>query len=127
MPLKAFFGLSLATSFLLVACGGGGNGAAVSAPPPASAPAITIQPSDQRVSLGQTATFTVTASGAAPLNYQWQRGGSPITGATASSFATAATTAGDSGSVFAVVVANASGSTTSRGAALTVTRGAVPA
>jgi hypothetical protein len=129
MPLKAFFGLSLATSFLLVACGGGGNGATGSAPapPPSSAPAITIQPSDQRVSVGQTATFTVTAAGAAPLSYQWQRGGSPITGATASSYATAATTAGDSGSAFAVVVTDASGSTTSRGAVLTVTSGAVPA
>jgi len=79
------------------------------------------------VSVGQAATFTVAAAGAAPLGYQWQRSGSPIVGATASSYTTGATTAGDSGSGFAVVVTNASGSTTSRSAMLTVTSGPVPA
>jgi hypothetical protein len=129
MRLKVTFGLSLATSLLLVACGGGGGGAAATAPgpPTSSVPSITIQPSDQTVSVGQAATFTVTATGAAPLNYQWQRSGSPISGATASSYAIAATTAGDSGSGFAVVVTNASGSATSRNAMLTVTSGPVSA
>jgi len=115
--------LGLAASLLLVACGGGNHGASATAPSP-SAPAITIQPSDQTVSAGQPATFTVTATGAGPLTYQWQRNASPIAGATAPSYATAATTLGDSGSTFAVVVANASGSTTSRSATLTVTSGA---
>jgi hypothetical protein len=130
MHLKAFVGLSLAASLLLVACGGGGgSGAASMDPPPPTptGPAITIQPSDQTVPVGQTATFTVAATGAAPLSYQWQRGGSAITGATASSYTTAVTTAGDSGSVFAVVVTDAGGSTTSRDATLTATSGAVPA
>jgi hypothetical protein len=79
------------------------------------------------VSVGQTATFTVTVTSAAPLSYQWQRSGSPIAGATASSYTTGATTAGDSGSGFTVVVTNASGSTPSRSAMLTVTSGPVPA
>src|SRR5439155_9263652 len=37
------------------------------------APQITQQPVDQSVRIGQSATFTVAASGAQPLNYQWQR------------------------------------------------------
>src|SRR5258707_5931101 len=131
MHLKVFVGLGLAASLLLVACGGGGGGsgaASMDPPPPTSAgPAITIQPSDQTAPVGQPATFTVAATGTAPLSYQWQRGGSALTGATGSSYTTAVTTAGDSGSVFAVVVTDAGGSTTSRNATLTVTSGAVPA
>jgi hypothetical protein len=79
------------------------------------------------VSVGQTATFTVTATGAAPLSYQWRRNASPIAGATASGYTTAVTTISDGGSSFAVVVTNASGSTTSRSATLSVASGAVPA
>ena len=127
MNQKLRFLLALTTAILTASCGGGGNGAAAPdpAPPPSAAPTITIQPSDQRVSVGQTATFTVTAAGAAPLSYQWQRNASPIAGATAQAYTTAATTAGDNGGGFAVVVTNGSGSATSRSAALTVTSGAV--
>jgi PQQ enzyme-like repeat protein len=131
MYKKTSFALIFAASVLLAACGGGGggNGAAAMAPPPPSpsVPVIAIQPSDQTVSAGQTATFTVTATGSASLSYQWQRGASPIAGATATTYTTAVTTSGDSGSSFAVVVTGASGSTTSRSAALLVTSGAVPA
>jgi hypothetical protein len=115
--------LGLAASLLLVACGGGNHGASAPAAS-SSAPAITIQPSDQAVSAGQPATFTVTATGTAPLAYQWQRNAAPIAGAVAPSYTTAATTLGDSGSTFAVVISNAGGSTTSRSATLTVTSGA---
>src|SRR5882672_3387361 len=123
------FPLCLTISLLTASCGGGGNGAAgsVSPPPSSSAPVITVQPSNQSVSAGQAATFTVSATGTAPLSYQWQRSASPIAGATASVYTTAATTVGDNGSSFTVIVANASGSTTSRSATLTVTSGAVPA
>ena len=129
MNHKLRFLLGLTLSVLTASCGGGNKGAAgsPSTPPPSANPAITIQPSDQSVSVGQTATFTVTATGAAPLSYQWQRSGSPIAGAKASSYTTGATAAGDSGSAFAVVVTNASGSATSRSAMLTVTSGPVPA
>jgi hypothetical protein len=131
MYKKTSFALIFAASILLAACGGGGggNGTAAMAPPapPPSVPVIAIQPSDQTVSAGQTATFTVTATGSASLSYQWQRGASPIAGATATTYTTAVTTPGDSGSSFAVVVSGASGSTTSRSAALLVTSGAVPA
>ena len=38
------------------------------------APSITQQPSNQTVTAGQTATFSVTAAGTASLTYQWQKG-----------------------------------------------------
>ncbi|TLZ55664.1 MAG: hypothetical protein E6K22_03395, partial [Gammaproteobacteria bacterium] len=84
------------------------------------APAITTQPASQTVSAGQTATFTVAATGTAPLSYQWQKNGTAIGGATAASYTTPATTASDNGDQFTVVVSNAAGSVTSRAAALTV-------
>jgi hypothetical protein len=86
-----------------------------------------VQPSDQSVPVGQTATFTVAASGAAPLGYQWQRGGTAIAGAIAASYTTGATASADDGSNFSVVVTNTSGSATSRSAKLSVTNGAMPA
>src|SRR5437764_1398427 len=84
------------------------------------APTITTQPASQTVSAGQTATFTVTAAGTAPLSYQWQRNGTAIGAATAASYTTPATTASDSGDQFTVVVSNTAGSMTSNAAALTV-------
>jgi hypothetical protein len=114
--------LGLAVFIITASCGGGSNGGAGPAqtPPPSSAPAIAIEPSDQQVPAGQAATFTVTATGATPLTYQWQRNASPIAGATAQTYTTGVTTVGDTGSSFAVVVSNAGGSTTSRTATLTV-------
>jgi hypothetical protein len=38
-----------------------------------TAPTITIQPADRTVTVGQTATFSVSASGTAPLQYQCGR------------------------------------------------------
>src|ERR1700674_69710 len=113
---RTSFALSLAVPILLVACGGGNGGAA-------AGPAITIQPSDQSVSVGQAATFSVTATGAAPVGYQWQRNTLPVAGATASKYTTPARGVGDSGSIFAVVVTDRDGSATSRAATLIVTGG----
>jgi hypothetical protein len=86
----------------------------------ATAPSITTQPINQAVTAGQTATFSVLATGTAPMNYQWRRNGTNITGATSSSYTTAATTASDSGSTFSVLVSNSAGSATSNNATLTV-------
>ncbi|HTS34496.1 MAG TPA: immunoglobulin domain-containing protein [Candidatus Solibacter sp.] len=86
-----------------------------------SPPAITSQPSNQNVTVGQTATFTVAASGTAPLSYQWQKASANIAGATSSSYTTPATTLTDSGSQFDVVVSNSLGNTTSNAVTLTVT------
>ncbi|HTT32802.1 MAG TPA: immunoglobulin domain-containing protein [Methylomirabilota bacterium] len=93
----------------------------------AVAPTITTQPANRTVTAGQTATFAVVASGTAPLNYQWQKNGANIAGATSSSYTTAATTTSDSGSTFDVVVSNIAGTVTSTAATLTVNQAAAPA
>jgi hypothetical protein len=108
----------VAQLLLLPGCGGGHGGAGG-----AIAPAITAQPTGQRVVVGSTATFTVTATGTAPLGYQWQKGTTPISGATASSYTTPATTLVDDGSSFQVVVSNSAGSVTSNSVMLTVAAG----
>jgi hypothetical protein len=104
---------------LLTGCGGGGGSGAGGA----VAPAITAQPANQRVVVGLMATFNVTATGSAPLSYQWQKGTTAIAGATASSYTTPATTLVDDGSTFQVVVSNSAGSVTSSSATLTVAAG----
>src|SRR6267378_3072912 len=58
----------------------------------AVAPSITAQPVSQSVIAGQTATFSVTATGTAPLSYQWRRNGAAVSGATSASYTTSATT-----------------------------------
>ncbi|MDP1635873.1 MAG: immunoglobulin domain-containing protein [Gallionellaceae bacterium] len=86
----------------------------------AAGPTITTQPTNQSVISGQTATFSVTASGLPSLTYQWLKNGVAITGATSSSYATPATL-GDNGSAYSVTVRNgADNSLTSSSAPLTV-------
>lgn len=91
-----------------------------SLPPPPVAPTITTQPTAVSVTAGASATFSVVASGTAPLTYQWRKNGTAITGATAASFSLANAQAGDAG-IYSVVVSNVAGSATSVGAQLTVT------
>src|SRR5205807_7103663 len=88
--------------------------------PTPTAPVITAQPGNQTVSAGQTATFTVAATGTPPLSYQWQKNGASVSGATSSSYTTPATTTADNGAQFRVVVSNTAGSVTSGAATLTV-------
>src|ERR1700688_1612862 len=52
------------------------------------APTIMTQPASQTVMIGQTATFSVAASGTAPLSYQWMKNAATIAGATSSSYTT---------------------------------------
>ena len=87
------------------------------------APTITTQPANQTVTAGQTATFSVIASGTAPLTYQWQKNAANITGATASSYTAPVTTTADSGELFRVIVSNSVGNTPSMSATLTVNPG----
>ncbi|HEY3855731.1 MAG TPA: immunoglobulin domain-containing protein [Verrucomicrobiae bacterium] len=44
----------------------------------AQAPQITVPPSSQTITAGGTVIFTVTATGTAPLQYQWLWGGDPL-------------------------------------------------
>jgi hypothetical protein len=89
-----------------------------------SAPQITTQPASRTVTVGQTATFTVVASGNPAPTYQWKKGGTAISGATSASYTTPATVIGDNGTTFTVVITNTLGSTTSNAATLTVTAAA---
>jgi glucose/arabinose dehydrogenase len=94
-----------------------------------TAPSISTHPQPVTVPAGGDATFTVSASGSAPLSYRWQRDGADIPGATGSSYTLAGVTPSDGGARFRVVVSNAAGSATSNAATLTVTgnRPPVPA
>ncbi len=85
------------------------------------APMISQHPLSLTVSEGDDATFSVTASGSAPLTYQWQRNGVNISGASSSSYTRQSVTAADSGASFRVIVTNSFGSVTSQAAELTVT------
>lgn len=85
-----------------------------------TAPGITTQPASQTVTQGQPVTFNVSANGSAPLSFQWQRNQVNISGATATSYTIAATTASDNGAKFRCVVTNAFGSATSNEATLTL-------
>ncbi|HAO77489.1 MAG TPA: hypothetical protein DCQ92_00670 [Verrucomicrobia subdivision 3 bacterium] len=91
----------------------------------ASPPQITGQPSDQWVTTGGPATFTVTANGPGPLTYRWQREGlyltddSRITGTRSSTLQINHCSISDAGN-YRVLVSNPNGSVTSQGALLTV-------
>ncbi len=119
---------AFALSALLVACGGGSADAPPppesggTTPPPVTgvAPTITEQPANATIQVGATATFTVAATGTAPISYQWQRNGAAIAGATGTSYTTPAAVVGDSGAAFRAVATNAYGSATSNAATLTV-------
>jgi len=88
-------------------------------------PAVTQQPVAQSICPGGTATFTVAAAGDPPLNYQWQKNGANLSeGGHYSGTATPALTVWNAGSTdagdYRCVVSNASGSTISNTAALTL-------
>jgi len=91
-------------------------------------PTITEHPSNQSVSAGATATFTVEATGTAPLSYQWQKNnsnisdGGDISGATTDTLQIANCESADEGN-YRCVVTNAYGNATSNNASLTVTSG----
>jgi sugar lactone lactonase YvrE len=106
-------------ALLLAACGGS------SSAPPAPAlvgPTITTQPASTSVAMGATASFSVVASGSAPLAYLWSKNGAAITGATAASYTTPGTVIDDSGASFTVTVSNGTAPVASSASAvLTVT------
>jgi hypothetical protein len=116
---KAYI-LPLATLISLISalsgCGSGGQ----PSQPTGQAPLIITQPADQSIPMGLQATFSVSATGP-NLKYQWSRNGTPIAGASGSTYSTASLLAADAGSTFSVALANAFGSATSRAAALAVT------
>ena len=87
----------------------------------ATAPTIASQPQNQITPMGNTATFSVTANGPAPLSYQWKENGVDIPGATSSSVTVGPVTLAQSGNTYSVTVSNCAGTVTSSAATLTVT------
>jgi hypothetical protein len=82
-------------------------------------PIITSHPQDIMVIEGQSATFSVTASGTAPLSYQWKKNGVNV-GSDSPSYTTPSTTMGDNGAKFSVAVTNMAGRADGKEANLTV-------
>ncbi|MCL6560098.1 MAG: immunoglobulin domain-containing protein, partial [Firmicutes bacterium] len=97
----------------------------VTVSPAPVAPSITTQPSNQTVTAGQTASFTVTVTGDAPLTYQWKKDGNNlsdggnISGATTATLTVSNAQAADAGS-YTCFVSNVVGNVTSNAATLTV-------
>ena len=84
------------------------------------APRFTTQPQSQSIVAGQAATFTVAASGATPLSYQWRLNGTNVPGATNTALGVTNATLSSAGK-YSVAASNAFGMVTSSNAVLTVT------
>ena len=82
-------------------------------------PTITASPASQEVLVGQSVSFSVTASGTAPLQYQWLKGTTPV-GSDAPSLSISVAQLSDAGS-YTVKVSNSAGNQVSAAAVLKVT------
>ncbi len=82
--------------------------------------AIIKQPQGRTVYEGQKASFSVSATGSAPLSFQWQLNQANINGATDSLYTTPTLLASDSGASYRCVVTNPGGSLASSPAVLSV-------
>ena len=82
-------------------------------------PSLPTLPPGQTVGAGSTVTISVSASGTAPLAYQWRLNGVPLAGATSSALSVASIQTSQAGS-YTVVISNAAGSITSGSIAVVV-------
>ena len=81
-------------------------------------PVIAEHPVNQSIKVGSPVTFAVVATGSSP-NYQWQKNGNNIVGATGAIYTIPSVASGDAAS-YRVVVSNAAGTVVSNAAVLTV-------
>ena len=86
---------------------------------PAIPPSIDVAPISQTRYVGGRVSFSVTASGTTPFQYQWFHGGAPVAGATTASLALSPVTATDAGQ-YSVWVTNVAGNVQSTTATLTI-------
>jgi hypothetical protein len=84
------------------------------------APEITAQPQNQTVVQGNTATFSVTATGTSPLVYTWYFGNDEIPGATTATLTVPFANTNNAGNYY-VNISNTAGNTNSATVSLTVT------
>ncbi len=103
-----------------------GSGAVYRVQYGSSAPGITTHPANRTVAVGQSAMFSVVASGTGPFTYQWQRNNANINGATGVSYTLNNAQLSDTGARFRVNVANSVGNLYSNEATLTVTTNVPP-
>lgn len=92
-----------------------------------SSPGIVVPPGNQIVPPGAAAAFSVAASGAEPLVYQWQCNGTNVPAATNALFNLPTVSPAAHGDLFSVVVANGFGSVTSNPAMLLISTNPPPA
>jgi PQQ-like domain len=111
--------LLMGMSISLWGCGYSGTPPADKVPPSGTAPTITQQPASLTVTAGQAAAFAVTATGTAPLTYQWFMNGT-ASGTNSNTFSIAQTTTGQTGAQIYVKVSNTAGNATSNTVTLTV-------
>jgi sugar lactone lactonase YvrE len=97
----------------------GNNTIRVSTSPLNVAPVIWVQPQDQTTAQGQTASFTVTAAGTAPLQFQWWFNNAPTPGPNAATYILPNVQPTDAGP-YSVIITNNWGSVTSSLATLSV-------
>ena len=84
------------------------------------APFITAQPQNQSVTVGNNATFSVTAGGTAPLFYQWYFNTNTLLANAAGPALTITNAQATNAGAYSVIVSNSVGSVSSAKAALTV-------
>ena len=84
------------------------------------APVFVQQPVSTIALIGGIASFNALATGSAPIGYQWNKNGVPISGATSSTLNLTNVQSGDTGN-YSVTASNGVGSTNSSSAVLTVT------
>jgi pectate lyase len=89
-------------------------------------PGITTQPTNQTVTEGQSAFFSVGVSGTAPLSYQWFFNTNTLLGDATNATLTLTNVQFPDAGGYSVIVTNPLGSATSTVATLTVTPAAVP-
>lgn len=87
--------------------------------PVVTAPSISAQPASQSAMVGGSVTFSVTATGTAPLSYQWYKNGTAITGAILASLTLGNVTPADAAN-YHVTVTNTAGTVQSSAATLSV-------
>jgi glucose/arabinose dehydrogenase len=83
-------------------------------------PVIAQQPASATIPFGDPVIFSVSASGTAPLQYQWQKDGADIEGANASTYEIGNVQLSDAGN-YRVIITNIAGQVISNDAILTVT------